>query len=129
MRCILSAYMVIGYAGYAAKIDIIQGTLAKAYGAIGGYIAANHYNRHNQINCSRFYLYYLPDPYYCSLASIRHLRNSDIEKKTHRMVVEKVKNMFKNAKINYFKNNSHIILIIIGDPVKTRQASEMLLKN
>ena len=64
-----------------------------------------------------------------ALASIRHLRNSDIERKTHQMVVAKVKNMFKNAKINYIKNTSHIIPIIIGDPVKTRQSLGKLFKN
>ena len=118
--------------GYAAKIDIIQGTLAKAYGAIGGYIAANH----TIIDAIRltapgfiFTTSLPPIIARAALASIRHLRNSDIERKTHQIVVAKVKNMFKNAKINYFKNDSHIIPIIIGDPVKTRQASEMLLKN
>jgi 5-aminolevulinate synthase len=117
--------------GYANKIDVIQGTLAKAYGTIGGYIAAN-----NQIidairltSPGFIFTTSLPPVIAASAkASIRYLQNSESERERHKAVTAKVKKAFDDAKINYFKNDSHIIPIIIGDPIKAKEASSMLLE-
>ena len=51
-----------------------------------------------------------------------------MERQAHQQVIQKVKNAFDSAQIDYLKNDSHIIPIIIGDPVKARLAGKMLLE-
>ena len=116
--------------GFADEIDIIQGTLAKAYGTIGGYITGNA----EIIDAVRltapgfiFTTSLPPVIAAAARASRDYLKNSDTERQKHQAVVRNVKAAFEKANINYFNNNSHIIPIIIGDPVKAREASEMLL--
>lgn len=113
------------------KIDIIQGTLAKAYGTIGGYITANH----GLIDAIRLtapgFIFTTSLPPVISAAakhSIKHLKESDEERKTHQEVVRKLKNSFDCFNIPYLKNESHIVPIIIGDPIKAAKASHMLLE-
>lgn len=117
--------------GFEDKIDIIQGTLAKAYGTIGGYIAA----KHNIIDALRltapgfiFTTSLPPVITSAAIASIRHLKNSNNERILHQRVVKKVKDAFAQATINYFENESHIIPIMIGDPAKAKEASQILLE-
>jgi 5-aminolevulinate synthase len=116
--------------GYEDEIDIIQGTLAKAYGVIGGYISA----KHNLIDAIRsiasgfiFTTSLPPVITRAAKASIIHLKHSNLERSKHQEVVKKVKTSFNKVGINYFKNETHIVPIIIGDPEKTRQASQLLL--
>jgi 5-aminolevulinate synthase len=116
--------------GYENRIDIIQGTLAKAYGVIGGYIAGNS----SLIDAIRltaagfiFTTSLPPVITKAAKASIEHLKKSNTEREKHQEVVKKVKTSFDKAGISYLKNDSHIVPIIIGDPEKTRQASQMLL--
>jgi 5-aminolevulinate synthase len=116
--------------GYADNIDIIQGTLGKAYGAIGGYITANSKIIDTIRSSAPGFIFTTSLPPVIALAattSVRHLRNSDTEREIYQAVIEKVKKSFDKAKINYFKNHSHIIPIIIGDPIKAKQASNILL--
>ncbi|QWB87368.1 5-aminolevulinate synthase [Rickettsia parkeri] len=112
------------------QIDIIQGTLAKAYGTIGGYITSNH----NLVDAIRLtapgFIFTTSLPPVISTAathSIRHLKESNEERIKHQEVVTKLKNSFKRFNIPYLKNESHIVPIIIGDPIKTAKASNMLL--
>lgn len=116
--------------GQASEIDIIQGTLGKSYGTIGGYIASSK----KIVEAIRlaapgfiFTTSLPPSISAAATASIRYLRKSNIEREIYRNVVSKVKNSFDQHKINYFKNESHIIPIIIGDPNKAKQASFLLL--
>jgi 5-aminolevulinate synthase len=116
--------------GYAGQIDIIQGTLAKAYGTIGGYITGNsEIIDAVRLTAPGFIFTTSLPPVIASAAraSILYLKSSNIERKKHQEVVRSVKESFKKANINYFNNNSHIIPIIIGDPLKAREASAMLL--
>lgn len=114
----------------ADKIDMIQGTLGKAYGTIGGYVAANRQIIDSiRLTAPGFIFTTSLPPVIASAAtaSIRHLKNSNMERETYQKVIAKVKKSFDKAKVNYLKNDSHIIPIIIGDPIKAKQASEMLL--
>ncbi|ADE30417.1 5-aminolevulinate synthase [Rickettsia prowazekii] len=112
------------------QIDIIQGTLAKAYGTIGGYITSNY----NLIDAIRLtapgFIFTTSLPPVISTAathSIRHLKESNEERIKHQEVVTKLKNSFEHFNIPYLKNESHIIPIIIGDPIKATKVSNMLL--
>lgn len=116
--------------GFESEIDIIQGTCAKAYGVIGGYIAGNK----NMIDAIRssasgfiFTTSLPPVITAAAKASIIHLKNSETERINHQQVVAKVKKSFTEAGINFYRNTSHIIPIIIGDPDKTRLASQLLI--
>ncbi len=115
----------------AAEIDIIQGTLGKAYGTIGGYITA----KRPLIEAIRltapgfiFTTSLPPVIAAASIASIRHLKTSNTEREAHQKVIAKVKQSFTEAKINYLQNDSHIIPIIIGDPIKVKEASRLLME-
>ncbi len=116
--------------GFENEIDIIQGTLAKAYGVIGGYIAGNK----DMIDAIRltasgfiFTTSLPPVITAAAKASIAHLKNSDKERIKHQEVVAKIKESFKKAGISFYRNESHIVPIIIGDPEKTRLASQLLI--
>lgn len=116
--------------GCADQIDIIQGTLGKAYGTIGGYIAASQQIIDSIRLSSSGFIFTTSLPPVISAAataSIHHLKNSTIERDIYQTVVKKVKESFDDAKLPYFKNESHIIPIIIGDPVKAKYISEVLL--
>ncbi len=114
------------------EIDIIQGTLAKAFGVIGGYIAGNK----EIIDAIRSYApgfiftTTLP-PSICAAAtaSIKHLRTSDSEREAHQKVIKKVKLGLDKLGVNYIKNPTHIIPVIVGDPLKVQEISETLLSD
>ena len=116
--------------GFENEIDIIQGTLAKAYGVIGGYIAGNK----DMIDAIRLtasgFIFTTSLPPVITAAAkaiIAHLKNSDKERIKHQEVVAKIKESFKKAGISFYRNESHIVPIIIGDPEKTRLASQLLI--
>ncbi len=116
--------------GLASEIDIIQGTLAKAYGTIGGYItSSNQFIEAIRLSAPGFIFTTSLPPVIAkaATASIKYLRKSDKERIIHQQVVGKVKQALDDAQIQYFKNDSHIIPIIIGDPIKAKQASHLLL--
>ena len=116
--------------GLEGQIDIIQGTLAKAYGTIGGYVAADT-ELVDAIRLSApgfIFTTSLPPMIAASAnASINHLRNSDMERILHQDRVTKLKQELDKAGIKYFKNQSHIIPIMIGDPILAKTISEKLL--
>ncbi len=116
--------------GFENKIDIIQGTLAKAYGVIGGYIAG-HKDIIDAIRLTAsgfiFTTSLPPVITAAARASIIHLKNSEEERIKHQEVVAKVKKSFETAGINFYHNKSHIVPIIIGDPEKTRLISQLLI--
>jgi len=117
--------------GLENKIDIIQGTLAKAYGVIGGYITGNHdlIDAIRLIASGFIFTTSLP-PAITEAAkiSIQHLKESNSERINHQNIVNKTKDSFRKAGINILENQSHIIPIIIGDPELTRRASRLLIE-
>ncbi|MGC0372212.1 MAG: hypothetical protein DGJ47_000920 [Rickettsiaceae bacterium] len=116
--------------GLGNKIDIIQGTLAKAYGVIGGYIAGNYHLIDSIRSVATGFIFTTSLPPVitdAANASIKHLQNSDEERKNHQESVALVKSELCKVGIKFVENNTHIIPIIIGDPDLTRKASELLL--
>lgn len=113
------------------QIDIVQGTLAKAYGVIGGYITGHGI----VVDAIRSYApgfiftTALP-PAVCAAAleSVRILRATDDERNKHQEVVKKVKLAFAKRSVSFIDNNTHIIPVIIGDPALSRQISNRLLE-
>jgi len=117
--------------GFEDKIDIIQGTLAKAYGVIGGYIAGNSSLIDAiRLTASGFIFTTSLPPAITDAArvSIRYLKDSSKERVQHQTVISKVKESLKMAEIQVLENQSHIIPIIIGDPELARKASQLLIE-
>ncbi|MDF3047086.1 MAG: 5-aminolevulinate synthase [Candidatus Midichloriaceae bacterium] len=118
--------------GVNNEIDIIQGTLAKAYGVIGGYITGSK----EIIDAIRSYApgfiftTTLP-PAVCAAAtaSVQHLKTSSVERESHKVAIAKVKAGLVELGVCYLENPTHIIPIIIGDPSRAQQISETLLSD
>jgi 5-aminolevulinate synthase len=116
--------------GLSDRLTIIEGTLAKGFGVMGGYIAGSN----NIIDAVRSYASGFifttsipPTLASASLASIRHLRGSNIEREKLHEQVAKVKAKLDEAGIQYMKNDSHMVPIMLGDPNKCRAVSHKLL--
>lgn len=111
------------------RVTVIQGTLSKAFGVMGGYIASSK-NLVDVIRSSApgfiFTTAMSPILAAAARASVEHLKSSSIEREKHKVVVEKVKISLKNAGINFIPTKTHIIPIIIGDSELSKRASKLL---
>ncbi len=118
--------------GAMERIDVIEGTLAKAFGCLGGYIAANA----NLIDAVRSYApgfiftTALP-PAGCAAATaaIRHLKTSSWERQRHQDRAARVKAVLLGSGLPVMKTDTHIVPIFVGDPVKCKAATDMLLED
>lgn len=121
---------MVSQLGLEDEIDIIQGTLSKAFGTMGGYISASkHLIDAIRSNASGFIFTTSLPPAIAAAAktSIQHLRSSSIERESHQKQVKYTRQLLKKNKINIIDGDTHIIPILIGDPVKAERASTMLL--
>lgn len=116
--------------GVMDRIDIVQGTLAKAFGVIGGYITGNR----DLIDFIRsfasgfIFTTSLPPCIAAgAYASIRHLKFSDEERKKMFYIVNKLKSSLTKNEIPFIDYGSHIVPVIIGDPKLCKKASNVLL--
>lgn len=117
--------------GLMDEVDIIQGTLAKAYGVIGGYIAS----RSSIVDMVRSYAPSFifttsmpPSVAAGAHASIRYLMESSAERDAHQSNAQKLKSMLKQAGIPVLDCPSHIVPVMVGDAALCKQASDMLLE-
>ena len=97
--------------GFEDKIDIIQGTLAKAYGVIGGYIAGkSSLIDAIRLTASGFIFTTSLPPAITDAArvSIRYLKDSSTERERHQSVISKVKKSLKMAGIQVLENQMAI---------------------
>lgn len=117
--------------GLAARLSIIQGTLGKAFGVMGGYVAGDEAIIDTIRSHASGFIFTTAIPpalAAASLASIRHLKASQSERDLHQNRVRKLKDALALAGIDVMQNESHIIPIMIGDPLLCKQASDMLLE-
>ena len=118
--------------GLMDRLDIIEGTLAKGFGVIGGYITGNSI----LIDAIRshapgfiFTTAIPPSLAAAAKASIKHLKESNKERIQIIERTNKLKQMLTKAGIQFLKNDSHIILIMIGDQYLSQKISEALLQD
>ncbi len=117
--------------GLMDELDVIEGTLAKAYGTMGGYIAANKeiIDVVRSFASSFIFTTSLPPAIAAgALASVRHLKNSKIEREKHQERAEMLKNKLRQTGIVVMPSESHIVPVLVGDPVLCKKASDILLK-
>jgi 5-aminolevulinate synthase len=113
-----------------ARIDVIEGTLAKAFGCLGGYIAGSE----EMVDAVRSYApgfiftTALP-PAICAAATaaIRHLKTSLWERERHQDRAARVKAVLNAAGLPVMASTTHIVPVLIGDAEKCKAASDLLL--
>lgn len=116
--------------GVMKEIDILQGTLAKAFGVMGGYITGSaNIIDFIRSNASGFIFTTSLPP--CIVAgaytAMRHLKFSSYERDQQQKVVKKLKQELNKSNIPFINNDSHIIPVIIGDAKLCKIASQKLL--
>jgi 5-aminolevulinate synthase len=116
--------------GAMHRIDVIEGTLGKAFGCFGGYIAANAKVCDAVRSYAPGFIFTtaLP-PAVCAaaVASIRHLKASQWERDKHQERVARVKAVLTASGLPVMPSDTHIVPIAVGDPEKCKAASDMLL--
>jgi 5-aminolevulinate synthase len=117
--------------GLARRIDVIEGTLAKGFGSLGGYIAASA----AVIDAVRSYAPSFiftstmpPSVAASATAAVRHLKRSNAERERHQHMARMVKHALRAAGLPVMDNPSHIVPLFVGDAERCRAASEMLLE-
>ncbi|HAD17942.1 MAG TPA: 5-aminolevulinate synthase, partial [Erythrobacter sp.] len=114
----------------AHRIDIIEGTLGKAFGVMGGYIAADR----KIVDCIRSYA---PGFIFTTslspalvagvLASVRHLKASSEEREGQQAAAELLKQKMRDAGLPVMDSVTHIVPLMVGDPVHAKKISDILL--
>ena len=114
----------------AHRIDIIAGTLGKAFGVMGGYVAADK----KIIDCIRSYA---PGFIFTTslspalvagvLASVRHLKESSVEREGQQAAAELLKTKMRDAGLPVMDSVTHIVPLMVGDPVHAKKISDILL--
>ncbi|ATW04762.1 5-aminolevulinate synthase [Sphingorhabdus sp. YGSMI21] len=114
----------------AGRITIIEGTLAKAIGVMGGYIAADQ----KIVDVIRSYApgfifttSLSPVLVAGALASIRHLKQSSAERDGQQAAAQTLKDLFADAGLPVMDSSTHIVPLQVGDPVKAKKISDILL--
>ncbi len=118
--------------GLADQIDIIQGTFAKAFGGVGGYIAASGtiINAIRSVASGFIFTTSMPPSIAAAVkANIQHIINSPSLRELHRQKVLKLKQKLAENNIKIINNQSHIISVMINDALKAKQISQSLLEN
>ena len=117
--------------GLAARIDIIEGTLAKGFGSLGGYIAASEaiVDAVRSFAPQFIFTSTLPPSVAASAAAaVRHLKRSSAERDRHQHMAKLVKHALRAAGLPVMDNPSHIVPVLVGDARQCRAASELLLE-
>ena len=118
--------------GVLDKVDIIEGTLAKGFGVMGGYIAASA----DLVDVVRSYA---PGFIFSTslapvlvagvLAAVRHLKVSNAERERHQERATTLRRMLAEAGLPVMVCESHIVPVMVGDPVICKQVSDDLLQD
>jgi 5-aminolevulinate synthase len=117
--------------GLMDRITVIEGTLGKAYGVLGGYIAASGALCDFVRSYSSGFIFTTALPPAMAAgaaASIRHLKDSSAERQGQQDRVATVRARLKAVGIPMMDNDSHIIPVMVGNPVHAKQISDWLLE-
>jgi 5-aminolevulinate synthase len=118
--------------GLADRITLIEGTLGKAYGVMGGYITGSHELCDFVRSFASGFIFTTALPPAVAAgarASIAHLKTSQIERARQRQQVAKLRSGLDRAGIPHLDNPSHIIPVMIKDPVKCRELADILMND
>ena len=116
--------------GVGHRLTVIEGTLAKAFGVVGGYIAGSAAMCDFVRSFSSGFIFTsaLPPAVAAgACASIRHLKASTAERDRQQQVVAEVRRRLDQARIPHLDNPSHIVPVMVGDAVRCKEISDVLL--
>jgi 5-aminolevulinate synthase len=117
--------------GVMDRIDIVEGTLAKGFGALGGYIAANAVIVDAVRSCAPSFIFTttLPPMVAASAcAAVRHLKESGAERARHQHMAALTKHALRAAGLPILENPSHIVPLMVGDAGRCKAATDLLLE-
>jgi 5-aminolevulinate synthase len=118
--------------GLMDRITLIEGTLGKAYGCMGGYVTGSAALCDFIRSFASGFIFTTALPPAVAAAartSIAHLKTSDIERMQQRRQVAKLRQMLDQRGIPHLENPSHIIPVMIKDPVKCRMLADILMQD
>jgi 5-aminolevulinate synthase len=118
--------------GVANRISIIEGTLGKAFGVLGGYISGSKEVCDFVRSFSSGFIFTTALPPAIAagaLASIRHLKSSEIERADQQRKVKYLREKLDRHDIPHLANPSHIVPVMIKDPIKCKMISDILMEN
>jgi 5-aminolevulinate synthase len=118
-------------AGQMHRIDIINGTLAKGFGVMGGYIAATRACCDAIRSYAAGFIFttsVAPAIAAGALASVRYLKRSQIERARHQERARTLKARLTAAGLPVMDNPSHIVPVFVGDPVRCKAVTDTLLE-
>src|SRR5882672_7642706 len=116
--------------GVMARIDVIEGTLAKAFGTLGGYIAGGSAVVDAVRSHAPGFIFTTalpPAVAAAATASIAHLKTSGTERAGQRTAVAATKAALQEAGLPVLATETHIVPVLVGDPELCKQASDLLL--
>lgn len=117
--------------GLSGRIDIIQGTLAKAFGVIGGYITgeAETIDAIRSYASAFIFTTALPPTVAAgAITSVKHLKSSSIERELQQRQVGKLKRLLSEIGLPVMASDTHIVPLLVGDPVVCKQAADLLIE-
>jgi 5-aminolevulinate synthase len=116
--------------GLMDRITVIEATLGKAFGVVGGYIAASKALCDYVRSFSSGFIFTTALPPAIAAGArtaVRHLKESEIERMRHRRAVAKVRTSLKSIGIPMMENESHIVPIMVGNATKCKMISDVLM--
>ncbi|WP_339704462.1 5-aminolevulinate synthase [uncultured Sphingosinicella sp.] len=116
--------------GVAHRLTIIEGTLAKAFGIMGGYIAASKTLTDVIRSYAPGFIFttsLAPVLVAGALASVRHLKSSSVEREGQQAAAEMLKTKMRGAGLPVMPSTTHIVPLLVGDPAKCKKISDILL--
>ena len=117
--------------GLMDRLTVIEGTLGKAFGVVGGYIAASAPLVDFVRSFASGFIFTTSLPPACAAAaavSIRHLKESATEREGQRDRVAKLRRKLDAVGVPYMKNKSHIVPVMVGDAKKCKWISDILME-
>jgi 5-aminolevulinate synthase len=117
--------------GAMERVDVLEGTLAKAFGCLGGYIAGSAAlcDAVRSYALGFIFTTALPPPICAAAAAaIRHLKGSSFERARHQDRAARTKAVLASAGLPVMASDTHIVPLFVGDPEKCKAASDLLLQ-
>ena len=118
--------------GVEDRIDLIEGTLAKAFGALGGYVASSRAIVDAIRSYAPGFIFTTalpPGIAAAALTSIRHLKQSSTERDAQQRNAARTKSAVLQAGLPLMASQTHIVPLLVGDADLCRQASDLLLRD